>query len=90
MFWVAFSSDVLSFSQEFEIELKSLKTIISLYKFLIDSHMTAFVRELTTVCAVFLTLPVTAACAEGSLSNPQLIINDDQQLNKKDLKDYLF
>ena len=46
---------------------------MDLYKLLIDSHMTASVPELTTVCALFLTLPVTVASAERSFSKLKLI-----------------
>ena len=70
---VDFSSEVLSFRREFGGELKSLNTVMDLFKLLFDSHMTASVPELTTVCALFLTLPVTVSSAERSFSKLKLI-----------------
>ena len=46
---------------------------MDLFKLLVDSHMTASVPELTTVCALFLTLPVTVSSAERSFSKLKLI-----------------
>lgn len=66
--WVDFSSEVLSFRRKIESELKSLKTIMDLYKLLIDSQITVSVQKLTRVCALFLTLPVTVVSAERSFS----------------------
>ena len=83
---VDFSSEVLSFRREFKGERKSLKTVMDCYQLLIDSHMTASVPELTTICALFLTLPVTVATAERSFSKLKLI----KTYLRSDLMDYHF
>jgi len=47
--------------------------VLDVLKLLLSSHMAASVSELTTVCALFLTLAVTVASAERSFSKLKLI-----------------
>ena len=70
MMWelIDFSSEICSFRREFKDELTSPSSALDVFKVLQSSHMAASVPELTTVCALFLTLPVTAASAERSFS----------------------
>jgi len=73
---IDFSSEICSFRREFKDELTQLtspSSALDVFKLLQSSHMAASVPELTTVCALFLTLPVTVASAERSFSKLKLI-----------------
>ena len=69
---VDFSSEICSFRREFKDELKSQSSVLDVFKLLLSFHMAASVPELT-VCALFLTLPVTVASAQRSFSKLKLI-----------------
>lgn len=72
---IDFPSELRSFRREFrsELTLQSSVSVLDIFKLLMSSHMAASVPELATVCALFLTLPVTVASAERSFSKLKLI-----------------
>jgi len=70
---VYFSSEMCSFRCEFKDELKSQSSVLDVFKLLMSSHVAASVPELTTVCALVLTQPVTVASADRSFSKLKLI-----------------
>ena len=69
-------TEVRSFRRQFLKELQGDSTTVSvldMYNILIDARLQASMPELVTACVLFLTLPVTVATAERSLSKLKII-----------------
>ena len=66
-------SEMRSFRREFNEELSKMFTVIDILEFLLSSHLLASMPELTTLCVLFITIPVTAANVERSFTKLKII-----------------